>query len=93
MRAENQACAMRNSLVVYLKLSAEELWRRMSDDPQSQATRPNLAGGGMAEVVEMLARREPVYERCASLHLDAMRPPTELADQVLLHVQPNEDAR
>lgn len=83
MRTENQAHAMRNGLVVYLKLSAEQLWQRMQRDPNSAATRPNLAGGGLDEVVQVLALREPAYERCAALHLDASLPPEVLADQIL----------
>ena len=93
VRPENQGHAMRDSLVVYLKLTADELWRRMLSDPQSQTTRPNLAGGGLAEVVEMLARREPIYQRCATLHLDASRPPLQLADEILAHIHLEREPR
>lgn len=87
MRPQNQAHAMRNSLVVYLRLPAEELWRRAQLDPQSQSTRPNLAGGGFEEIVQMLALREPVYQRCASLHLDASLAPQTLADRIVTQFQ------
>ena len=49
----------------------------------SAATRPPLAGGGIEEVREMLAQREPVYLECAELVLDATRPPEQLAGAVI----------
>ena len=59
-----------DGLLVYLEADAEELWRRIEADPASAATRPNLAGGGMQEVVTMLARRAPVYRANADLTLE-----------------------
>ncbi len=52
-----------NTVRIYLKCSAEELYRRISSDKQSAATRPALTafGGGLEEVNAMLAQREPVY--------------------------------
>lgn len=79
----NREHACRDALVVYLKMSAQQLWRRIAADPISAATRPNLSGGGLAEVVEKLGEREPVYELCAGLVLDATEPPEALADRVL----------
>lgn len=83
MKAENRRVACRDALVVYLQASVEELWRRIDSDPKSAATRPPLAGGGIAEVREMLAQREPVYLECAELVLDATRPPEQLAGEVI----------
>jgi shikimate kinase len=52
---------------IYLKCDAEELFRRISQDTKSAATRPNLTrhGGGLEEIKAVLALREPVYEAVA----------------------------
>ena len=87
MQPANERISANHSLVVYLKLPVEELWRRMQADPHSATTRPNLSTGGIEEVVEMLSRRSPVYERCADLELDGTLDPQQLADQILPTVQ------
>ena len=81
-RAQNQEAARRDALVVYLRVPVDELWRRISSDPRSPQDRPNLRGGGRAEVQQVLAEREPIYRRCATLELDGSLPPAELAAQV-----------
>ena len=83
MKERNQEAACRDSLVVYLQASVEELWRRIEADPASAANRPNLSRGGIEEVAEMLELREPVYLKCADLTLDATLPPERLADAVI----------
>jgi shikimate kinase len=52
-----------DTMRIYLKCDPEELHRRISQDKQSSATRPNLTkfGGGLEEIEHMLAEREPVY--------------------------------
>ena len=49
LRPPNQVAASRDSLGGYLKLDAEELWRRAKADPISADTRPNFRGGGLQE--------------------------------------------
>ena len=83
MRAGNREHARRDSLVVYLEADAAELWRRIDADPNSAATRPNLAGGGLPEVIAMLARRAPVYRDMADLTLDATRQPARSAAAIV----------
>jgi shikimate kinase len=83
MRQANQQAAQRESLVVYLQVSAAELWRRIQTDPISGDTRPNLSRGGLAEVEEMLAQREPIYLDCANLVLDGTLPTEQLAKRVV----------
>ena len=48
---------------IYLKCDPEELFRRISADTKSAATRPALTkfGGGLEEIKTMIAQREPVY--------------------------------
>jgi shikimate kinase len=57
---------------IYLKCSAEELYRRVQADTQSAATRPNLTnlGGGLDEIKAMLEKRGPVYEAVADVVFD-----------------------
>jgi len=86
MQPHNERLAEVDSLVVYLKLSAEQLWQRIAADPKSSATRPNLSSGGIEEVVEMLARRAPTYERCANVTLDGQLTPGTLADKIVERV-------
>jgi shikimate kinase len=83
MREESRTAARKRAFVVYMQAPVEELWRRMEADPRSSDTRPNLSSGGIEEVAEMLARREPVYIECADLILDAMLPPEQLVEAVV----------
>jgi shikimate kinase len=83
MRAANQEAARHNALVVYLQVGVAELWRRIQLDPSSGHTRPNLSGGGIAEVEEMLALREPTYLACADLVLDGTLDPEVLLRRVV----------
>jgi len=83
LRPQNQVVASRDSLVVYLKLDAAELWRRAEADPISADTRPNFRGGGLQEVEEMLQERGPVYHACSNLTLDATASPEALARKVI----------
>ena len=57
---------------IYLKCHPEELLYRISQDKKSAATRPSLTshGGGLEEIKEMLALREPVYEAVADVVFD-----------------------
>lgn len=79
----SQQAAKRNALVVYLQVPIPELWRRFQSDPLTADTRPNLAGGGIGEIEEMMAQREPVYRACADLIIDGTRPPDALAAEVI----------
>jgi shikimate kinase len=86
MQPRNERLAEVDSLVVYLKLSAEQLWQRIAADPNSATTRPDLSSGGIEEVVEMLARRAPTYERCAAMTLDGQLAPVKLGDKIVERV-------
>ena len=79
----SQEAAKRDALVVYLQVPITELWRRFQADPATADTRPNLAGGGIGEIEEMMAQREPVYLACAHLVVDGTRAPNELATEII----------
>jgi shikimate kinase len=72
LREENRAALKASGhKVVYLKCAPEELYRRISEDPDTAADRPNLtADGGLEEVKNLLAAREPTYRAAMSAELD-----------------------
>ncbi len=65
------SCGPRRSKVIWLKASAETLHERIQADAATAARRPNLtADGGLPEVRQLLAVREPLYRQCADLEID-----------------------
>lgn len=69
--------------VVWLRAPLETLSRRIAGDPITAGRRPNLAGGGDAEIARLLATREPLYRETATLEVEVgERPVAELAEQV-----------
>lgn len=93
LRPENRA-RLRAGQVVWLKAAPEVLWRRMQQDVTTTERRPNLAGGGLVEIEELLAAREPHYRACAGLALDtATAAPEQVAETIaawLLGERPHE---
>ena len=73
LRAENREAIKDAGLkVIYLRCEAEELHRRILADPTTAATRPSLTplGGGVEEIRQLLAEREPVYRSVMTGELD-----------------------
>lgn len=69
-----------NVVRIYLKASAEELHRRIVGDASSGDNRPSLTeqGGGLEEVRNVLAEREPIYEAVADKVFDVtLTPPKD----------------
>lgn len=66
---------------VWLKISAETSWSRISGDAKSASQRPNLTQtGGIEEIEQMLAIRTPIYQSCADLVVEAdSKTPSEIA--------------
>ncbi len=67
-----EAVAASDAIRIYLRCDAEELHRRISNDPQTAGLRPSLTGqgGGLEEIVTVLAQREPVYRAVADVEFD-----------------------
>ena len=85
LRDENRELLRRNASVIWLEASPETLYERIQADKSTSARRPNLtAAGGLAEVREMLDRREPLYRECAKLRIDADRQSPEAVVDVIL---------
>src|SRR5262249_54099067 len=70
LREENRRILARADLVVWLHASVTTICQRMAEDKTTAARRPQLtAQGGAAEVVRLLAEREPFYRACAQLEI------------------------
>jgi shikimate kinase len=84
VRDENRRALAGRGQVVWLKASPETLHARIAADPTTGARRPNLTGqGGLAEIRQLLAEREPIYRACADLVLDAeAHAPDNIAAQI-----------
>lgn len=83
LRDENRRLLKSAGTVVWLKASAATLWQRIVGDHTTHERRPDLAGGGFDEVVELLQQRESLYEQCADLTVDTEeRTPGDIADEL-----------
>lgn len=91
LRADNRAVLRRSAWVAWLEAGAETLWRRLESDPASAARRPALAVGlapnaaasnSLAEMIELLKFREPLYRQCADAVVAADGQPPVVADNI-----------
>jgi len=75
--------------VVWLQASVGVLETRINADPATAARRPNLAGGGTAEITRLLAEREPLYRECAShtIFTDKLSV-AEIAERIAIAIGP-----
>ncbi len=82
LRPENRKI-LSSSFTVYLEAPAEVLAERLSADPE-HGQRPSLTGDGIvAEVREVLKKRERFYRDSAFVTVDATRPPEEVAAEII----------
>ena len=70
LRESNRAVLRSTGFTIWLHASPAILWERINADATTAARRPNLLGGGAAEVAELLARREPHYRSAADASVD-----------------------
>jgi shikimate kinase len=84
LREENrQLLRAPGHFVVWLRADARTIWRRLQADPESAERRPDLSVGGLAEIEELLERRQPWYVACADQVLEtAGRTPNEVAEEI-----------
>jgi len=84
LQEQNRQLLRENGQIVWLRAKAETLLQRIEQDPTSGARRPNLtAAGGIDEVKQLLAQREPIYAELANLTIDADDlPPEKIAQQI-----------
>lgn len=80
-RDENRRALRTMGLVVYLRVTVQEMLARVGDDP----TRPLLAsGGGVLAATTLLDARESLYSAVSDAVVDTVgRTPEEIADDVV----------
>ena len=85
LRPESRQAMRAAGKVVWLKARPETILVRMSGDQTTAGRRPNLTNqGGLAEIVQILTRREPIYRESADLEVDTEdRSPAEIAQDIL----------
>ncbi|MGD0515979.1 MAG: shikimate kinase [Thermoguttaceae bacterium] len=89
MREENRLIMRQSGKVVWLTARPETILKRMSGDAATPERRPSLTGcGPLEEIVQLLARREPMYRETADLTVNTEnRTPEELTAEILDHLE------
>ena len=89
MREENRRTMRQSGKVVWLTARPEIILKRMSGDAATPERRPSLTGcGPLEEIVQLLARREPMYRETADLTVNTEnRTPEELTAEILDHLE------
>jgi len=71
LRKANIEKLQANARIVWLQAPAQVLWDRISADPVTSASRPNLTtSGGLEEIQRLLQIRAPLYASAADIALD-----------------------
>jgi shikimate kinase len=84
LRPENRELIKNRGFVAWLNADAVTLWARVQEDASTAARRPALTVGGLAEVEQLLAVREPLYRECANVEVPvADLSPEQAADAIL----------
>ena len=84
LRETNRTLLKGRGKIIWLKAPAELLYERILADSTTAERRPNLtAQGGIEEVRNLLAQREPLYQAVAVLQVDADRPAAEIAATII----------
>jgi shikimate kinase len=83
LRLENRE-RLKQGFVVWLTAEPATLWRRVTGDAATAAQRPDLAGGGLREVEELLAIRLPLYRAAADAIVDTENRTPDMAAE---HIQ------
>jgi len=88
LRDSNRKCLSQCQPVVWLQASSAVLAERLSGDLTTASRRPNLTNrGGLHEIEQLLAVREPIYRACATLEVDTEdKGPAEIADEILVRM-------
>ena len=69
--AENVVNLERKGVIIWLKADPEVLRKRMSEDHRTSVSRPTLTGKGtIEELEEVMAYRDPFYEKAGRIQLD-----------------------
>ena len=84
---ENVASLKKNGLIIWLKADREILCQRIDRDSRTVGSRPTLTGKGtMEEFGEVMAVRNPFYERAADAEIDTTGMDLEEVVEALLSI-------
>jgi shikimate kinase len=83
LRPGNRELLRAFGTVIWLTASATTLWQRIQADAATAERRPNLTGGGLPEVEELLRFREPLYRECAGVMVTTEERTPEQVVQVI----------
>jgi shikimate kinase len=84
---ENVASLRKNGLIIWLKADREILCQRIDRDSRTGGSRPTLTGkGAMEEFGEVMAIRNPFYERAADAGIDTTGMDLEEVVEALLSI-------
>jgi shikimate kinase len=88
LRAENRHL-LESCLTVWLTATAATIHERLVADERSSSRRPQLTNaGGLAEIEELLAQRQPIYRLCADLVVETEgKTPREVTDELLRQIR------
>lgn len=88
LNPETRARVRQAGPVIWLQASLQTLQSRIQQDVTTAERRPNLTNaGGLTEIAQVLAVREPLYRECATLTIDTdLAPIPDLVDQILAHL-------
>ncbi len=88
LNPETRARVRQAGPVIWLQASLQTLQSRIQQDATTAERRPNLTNaGGLTEIAQVLAIREPLYRECATLTIDTdVTPIPDLVDQILAHL-------
>lgn len=84
LREANRERLRATGKVVWLTADIDTMLARLDADPTSAGRRPDLAGGGRAEIEGLLQARAPLYHSCADRTIDTTgRSPEAVAEDIL----------
>lgn len=84
LRPANRGLLRAAGFVAWLHAPAQVVWDRIRADPATAARRPALTTGGLGEVVDLMAAREPFYREVAAAAVDAAGPSPEAVAGAIL---------
>jgi shikimate kinase len=84
----------RNGLIIWLQACREALRKRMEQDPRTFGSRPTLTGKGtIEELEEMMAYRDPSYDKASKIQFDTSALEVETAVENILAILQKEMER
>jgi shikimate kinase len=84
LQEENRQQLKRHGFVAWLTANPATLLDRIQADPTTAERRPALVGGGLAEIEQLLALREPLYRACVDVVVPVgALSPEQAADAIL----------